>query len=126
MVVAGLGLLLAVRRHLGPIALGGVWRALLVLLVAAAIGAAAGLWLPWQLGLTKTSFLSFSDPALNEVPFDGGAFAADLCLGLAFGLLAAVVTAVVAVLLDRDLRGPVGVRVGKAWAKLQRKFSRNG
>ncbi|MEV0894789.1 lipid II flippase MurJ [Promicromonospora sp. NPDC050262] len=120
MVVAGLGLLLAVRRHLGPPALDRVWRALLVVLVAAAVGAAAGLWLPWQLGLTATSYFSFSDPALNEVPFDGGEFAAELGLGLAFGLLAALVALAVAVLLDRDLRAAVG----PLFRKLGRKFSR--
>ncbi len=120
MVVAGLGLLLAVRRHLGTPALGGVWRALLVVLVAAAAGAAAGLWLPWRLGLTATSFFSLSSGALNEVPFDGGEFAAELGLGLAFGLLAALVTLAVAVLLDQDLR----TAVGPLLRKVRRKFSR--
>lgn len=121
MVVAGLGLLLAVRRHLGTPALDGVWRALLVVLVAAAVGAAAGLWLTWRLGLTATSFLSSSHPALNEVPFDGGEFAAELGLGLAFGLLAALVALAVAVLLDRDLRAAVGPLLGKVWRKFSRK-----
>ncbi|MFD6446369.1 murein biosynthesis integral membrane protein MurJ [Promicromonospora sp. NPDC060204] len=120
MVVAGLGLLLAVRRHLGAPALGGVWRALLVVLVAAAVGAAAGLWLPWRLGLWESSFLTSTNQVLNEVPFDGGEFAAELGLGLAFGLLAALVALAVAVLLDRDLRAAVGPLFGK----LGRKFSR--
>lgn len=120
MVVAGLGLLAAVRRHLGRHALDGVWRALLVLVGAAAVGAAAGLWLPWRLDLTETSFLSSAHAALNEVPFDGGDFAAALGLGLGFGLLAALVTLALAVLLDRDLRTAVGPLLGK----LRRKFSR--
>lgn len=125
MVVAGLGLLLAVRRHLGPAALGGVWRALAVLLVAAGAGAAVGLGVPLWLAPQSRSSFWFADGPQPEVPFDGGAFVAELGLGLAVGLLAALVTLVIAVLLDRDLRGPVGVRLGRAWAKLRRKFSRN-
>lgn len=121
MVVAGLGLLLAVRRHLGRDALDGVWRALFVLLVAAAVGAAAGLWAPWQLGLSEGSFFSASRATPGEVEFDGGAFAADLSLGLAFGLLAATVTAVVAVLLDRDLRAAVGPLLRTVGRKFSRK-----
>ena len=121
MAVAGLGLLLAVRRHLGPSALDGVWRALLVVLVAAAAGAAAGLWLPWRAGLTTTSFLSFSHPELNEVDFDGVALVTELGLGLGFGLLAALVMLVIAVLLDRDLRGAVGPLFGKLGKKFSRK-----
>lgn len=120
MVVAGLGLLLAVRRHLGPSALGGVWRALLVLLVAAAVGGAAGLWLPWWLGLWENSYFSLTGSVSSEVQFDGGEFAAELGFGLAFGLLAAVVTLAVAVLLDRDLRAALGPLV----RTMGRKFSR--
>ncbi|MFI2363563.1 murein biosynthesis integral membrane protein MurJ [Promicromonospora sp. NPDC019610] len=120
MVVAGLGLLLAVRRHLGAPALDGVWRALFVVLGAAAVGAAAGLWLPWRLGLSEVGFFPSSGGTLQELPFDGSDFAAELGLGLAFGLLAALVALAVAVLLDRDLRAAVGPLLGK----VRRKFSR--
>lgn len=120
MVVAGLGLLLAVRRHLGPDALNGVWRALLVLLVAVCVGAAAGWLVPAWLGSQNFPFRWSVFEPRSEVPFDAGAFAVELGLGLAVGLLAACVTLVVAVLLDRDLRAAVGPRL----AGLRRKFSR--
>jgi putative peptidoglycan lipid II flippase len=126
MVVAGLGLLLAVRRHLGPDALRGVWRALGVLVVAATVGAAVGWLVPFWLSPQSRSFGWFSNAPLNEVPFDGVEFAAALGLGLAIGLLAAAVTLLVAVLLDRDLRAAVGPRLGRQWGKLRGKFSRRG
>jgi putative peptidoglycan lipid II flippase len=120
MVVAGLGLLLAVRRHLGPDALSGVWRALLVLLAATGMGAAVGWLVPAWLGSQKLSFgWSELSPA-SEVRFDAVEFAAELGLGLAVGLLAGCVTLVIAVLLDRDLRAAAGPRL----RGLRRKFSR--
>ncbi|MGI5190847.1 murein biosynthesis integral membrane protein MurJ [Promicromonospora sp. CA-289599] len=119
MVVAGLGLLLAVRRHLGPDALNGVWRALLVLVAAAGVGAAAGWLVPAWLGSQKL-FGWFVSGSRHEVEFGGGQFAVELGLGLAVGLLAAFVTLVLAALLDRDLRAAVGPRLGA----LRRKFSR--
>lgn len=119
MVVAGLGLLLAVRRHLGPDALSGVWRALLALVAATGVGAAAGWLVPAWLGSRKP-FGWFVSGSRHEVEFDGGQFAVELGLGLAVGLLAACVTLVVAALLDRDLRAAVGPRLGG----LRRKFSR--
>jgi putative peptidoglycan lipid II flippase len=119
MVVAGLGLLLAVRRHLGPDALRGVWRALLVLVAAAGVGAAAGWLVPAWLG-SQGLFGWFVSGSRHEVEFDGGRFAIELGLGLAVGLLAAFVTLVIAALLDRDLRAAVGPRLGG----LRRKFSR--
>ncbi|GAA4725309.1 putative peptidoglycan lipid II flippase [Promicromonospora umidemergens] len=121
MIVAGLGLLLAVRRHLGPDALSGVWRALGVLVVAAGAGTAAGLLVPAWLAPERLSFGWFDSAPLREVEFDGGSFAAALGLGLAVGLLAALVTLVIAVLLDPRLRAAVGPRLGK----LRRKFSRS-
>jgi putative peptidoglycan lipid II flippase len=122
MVVAGLGLLLAVRRHLGPDALSGVWRALAVLAVAATAGAAVGWLVPYWLAPQSRSFGCFANVPLKEVPFDGVEFATALGLGLAIGLLAAAVTLLVAVLLDRDLRAAVGPRLGK----LRGKFSKRG
>jgi len=119
MVVAGLGLLLGVRRHLGPGALAGVWRALGALVVATAVGAAAGLWLTSLGPAGRRSFGWFSGGPLAsrpEVEFDGVAFATNLGLGLGVGLLAAVVALALAVLLDRDLRASSRV--------LLRKFSR--
>jgi putative peptidoglycan lipid II flippase len=120
MVVAGLGLLLAVRRHLGPDALSGVWRALLVLVAAAGVGAAAGWLVPAWLGSQKL-FGWFVSGSRHEVEFDGGQFAVELGLGLAVGLLAACVTLVVAALLDRDLRAAVGPRLGGLRGKFSRK-----
>lgn len=120
MVVAGLGLLLAVRRHLGPDALSGVWRALLALVAAAGVGAAAGWLVPAWLGSQKL-FGWFVSGSRHEVEFDGGQFAVELGLGLAVGLLAACVTLVVAALLDRDLRAAVGPRLGGLRGKFSRK-----
>jgi putative peptidoglycan lipid II flippase len=119
MVVAGLGLLLAVRRHLGPDALRGVWRALLVLVAATGVGAAAGWLVPAWLG-SRRLFGWFVSGSRHEVEFDGGRFAVELGLGLVVGLLAAFVTLVIAALLDRELRAAVGPRLGG----LRRKFSR--
>lgn len=120
MVVAGLGLLLAVRRHLGPDALSGVWRALLVLVAAAGVGAVAGWLVPAWLGSQKL-FGWFVSGSRHEVEFDGGQFAVELGLGLVVGLLAACVTLVVAALLDRDLRAAVGPRLGGLRGKFSRK-----
>jgi putative peptidoglycan lipid II flippase len=119
--VAGLGLLLAVRRHLGAGALSGVWRALLVLLAATGVGAAVGWLVPAWLGSGKLSFgWSELSPA-NEMPFDAVEFAAELGLGLVVGLLAGCVTLVIAVLLDRDLRAAAGPRLRGLWRKFSRK-----
>jgi putative peptidoglycan lipid II flippase len=120
MIVAGLGLLLAVRRHLGADALRGVWRALGVLVVAMGAGTAVGWLVPAWLAPQRLSFGWFASAPPNEVPFDGGKFAGALGLGLAVGLLAAVVTLVIAALLDPGLRAAVGPRLGA----LRRKFSR--
>lgn len=120
MVVAGLGLLLAVRRHLGPDALSGVWRALLVLVAATGVGAAAGWLVPAWLGSQKV-FGWFVSGSRQEVEFDGGQFAVELGLGLVVGLLAACVTLVIAALLDRDLRAAVGPRLGGLRGKFSRK-----
>jgi putative peptidoglycan lipid II flippase len=119
MIVAGVGLLLAVRRHLGPDALSGVWRALGALLVAASVGAAAGWFVPVWLAPGSRSFFWSAHLRPDEVPFDGVDFATALGLGLAVGLLAAFVTLLLAVLLDRGLRTAVGPRL----RGLGRKFS---
>jgi putative peptidoglycan lipid II flippase len=120
MIVAGLGLLLAVRRHVGPDALRGVWRALLVLVVAMGAGTAVGWSVPAWLSPQGHSFGGFATAPHREVPLDASQFAVELGLGLAVGLLAAGVTLVIAVLLDRELRAAVGPRLGG----LRRKFSR--
>lgn len=86
MLVAGAGLLAAVRRHLGASALAGVPLAMAVLAVGAALGAFAGRLVP----VHRTA--PGSD---GEVGFDGGALAANLGLGVAAALVAlAVLTAV--------------------------------
>lgn len=120
MVVAGLGLLLAVRRHLGSDALSGVWRALGVLVVAVSAGTAVGWLVPRWLAPGQFSFGWSPSAPHPEVPTGGGAFAVELGLGLAVGLLAAAVTLVIAALLDPGLRAAVGPRLGA----LRRKFSR--
>jgi putative peptidoglycan lipid II flippase len=124
MVVAGLGLLLAVRRHLGPAALSGVWRALAVLVAAAAAGAVVGRWVPvWLARDERASGWGVNGEHLGpgEVTFDGVDFAAALGLGLAVGLLAALVTLLIAVLLDRDLRTAVAPLLQRLWRKFSRK-----
>lgn len=121
MIVAGLGLLLAVRRHLGPDALSGVWRGLLVLVVATGAGAAVGWSVPAWLSPQGTPFGGFATAPHPEVPPDAIEFAAELGLGLAVGLLAACVTLVIAVLLDRELRAAVGPRLGGLRGKFSRK-----
>ena len=121
MIVAGLGLLLAVRRHLGPDALRGVWRALGALVVAAGAGTAVGWLVPAWLAPQRFSFGWFASAPSGEVSFDVGGFAAALGLGLAVGLLAALVTVVLAALLDPGLRAAVGPRLGKLWRKFSRR-----
>lgn len=121
MIVAGLGLLLAVRRHLGPDALRGVWRALLVLVVATGAGAAVGWAVPAWLSPQGMPFGAFATAPHPEVPPDAGGFAVELGLGLAVGLLAACVTLLLAALLDRDLRAAVGPRLGALRGKFSRK-----
>ncbi|MCP2267138.1 murein biosynthesis integral membrane protein MurJ [Promicromonospora thailandica] len=118
MVVAGLGLLLAVRRHLGPDALSGVWRALGALVVATSVGSAAGLYLTSLGSAGRGWFSADASTGRPEVELDGVAFATNLGLGLGVGLLAALVALAVAVLLDRDLRGSARAAA--------RKFSRRG
>ncbi|MEU4388851.1 lipid II flippase MurJ [Promicromonospora sp. NPDC023805] len=121
MIVAGLGLLLAVRRHLGPDALRGVWRVLLVLVVATGAGAAVGWSVPAWLSPQGMPFGGFATAPHPEVPPDTIQFAVELGLGLAVGLLAACVTLVIAALLDRDLRAAVGPRLGGLRGKFSRK-----
>lgn len=121
MIVAGLGLLLAVRRHLGPDALSGVWRGLLVLVVATGAGAAVGWSVSAWLSPQGMPFGGFATAPHPEVPPDAIEFAVELGLGLAVGLLAALVTLVLAALLDRDLRAAVGPRLGALRGKFSRK-----
>lgn len=121
MIVAGLGLLLAVRRHLGPDALRGVWRALLVLVVATGAGAAVGWAVPAWLSPQGMPFGAFATAPHPEVLPDAGGFAVELGLGLAVGLLAACITLLLAALLDRDLRAAVGPRLGALRGKFSRK-----
>ncbi len=96
MLVAGAGLLLAVRRHLGATALTGVPLTLGVLAVGVALSALAGRLVPTRVTATIN----------GEVRFDGGALAANLGLGVAAAVVALVVLAVVA-LVDPGLRGRV-------------------
>ncbi|AEG44127.1 murein biosynthesis integral membrane protein MurJ [Isoptericola variabilis] len=92
MVVAGVGLLLAVRRRLGAAALRGVVRTVAVSAVAAAAGAVLARW---------------AVPAVRpaaDAPFDLGVFSATAGLGLLAGLLAAAVVVVAGALADADVR----------------------
>ena len=70
MVVAGVSLLLAVRRHLGPDALGGVWRALGVLLVAAPWGPQSGGSVPVWLGAAEPSSSPSLPVSIRRCRFD--------------------------------------------------------
>ncbi|GAA1741532.1 lipid II flippase MurJ [Isoptericola hypogeus] len=100
MLVAGLGLLLAVRRHVGDRAVVGVPRTLALLAAGVAAGAVAGRLLVPAPDRTV--------PGEPEVPLDAGALAADVGLGLLAGLVAAVVVLVVGVLADPRLRSRAG------------------
>lgn len=101
MAVAGAGLLLAVRRYLGPAALAGTGRTGLVLLLGAALGAlvgsVAGSW-PGVRGVSPAA------TAGGEVSFVPGPFAAALGAGLVSGLVAALVVVAVAAVFDGGLR----------------------
>jgi putative peptidoglycan lipid II flippase len=93
MAVAGVGLLAAVRRHVGADALAAVPRTMLLLAVGVAVGALAGRLVP-----------TASTPVVHgEVRFDGGALAANLGLGLAAGLVGVVAVGLVA-LADPEVR----------------------
>ncbi|QAY70691.1 murein biosynthesis integral membrane protein MurJ [Xylanimonas protaetiae] len=102
MLVAGAGLLAAVRRHLGAAALTGVPLALGVLAVGVALGGLAGWLVPVHL----------TAPYRGQVRFDGGALAANLGLGVAAALVALAVLGAVT-LADPGLRGRL-LGIGRA------------
>jgi putative peptidoglycan lipid II flippase len=99
MLVAAVGLLLAVRRHVGAEALRGVPRALAVLAVGVVLGAFAGRSLLAVVG-TGTG----DEP--GETAFDGAALLADLGAGVLVALVAVVVVLLCAVA-DPALRAGV-------------------
>ncbi|WP_166847107.1 murein biosynthesis integral membrane protein MurJ [Isoptericola sp. BMS4] len=113
MTVAAAGLLVAVRRRLGPAALRGVPRTGAVVLAAGAAGATLARWLLPAGG---------SGPGADGggTPFDLGRFLADVGLGVAAGLLAAVVVVVVVAAADREVRGRVASVARRARGMLRR------
>jgi putative peptidoglycan lipid II flippase len=110
MLVAGLGLLVAVRSHLGAAALTGVPLALGVLAVGVALGALVGRLVPARLTAPDGS---------GEIRFDGAALVANLGLGVAAAFVALAALAVVT-LVDPGLRGRV-LGLGRA---VRRRLSR--
>ena len=86
MLVAGAALLAGVRRHLGPAAIAGVPTTTAILAVGITAGALLGRLVP-------TARVTRVD---GEVPFEGGALAQTLGLGVAAGLVAVVVLALAA------------------------------
>ncbi len=86
MLVAGVALLAGVRRHLGPAAVAGVPTTTAILAVGITAGALLGRLVP-------TARVTRVD---GEVPFDGGALARTLGLGVVAGLVAVVVLALAA------------------------------
>ena len=105
MVVAGVGLLLAVRARLGGAALRGVSRTLGVVAVAAAGGALLGRW------AVPAPDRAGSGPSPVEVPFELSWFVTDVGRGLLAGLVAAVVVLVAVAVTDRDVRGRLRSRI---------------
>jgi putative peptidoglycan lipid II flippase len=99
MLVAGAGLLLAVRRHVGAAALRGVPRALAVLAVGVVLGALAGRGLLGLLGRDVPA-------GPGEVAFDAGALLADLGEGVLVALVA-VAAVLACALADPALRAGV-------------------
>lgn len=114
MVVAGTGLLLAVRRHLGRAALARVGRTVALVVVGMVTGAFAGHAVEYLLRPEGMKI----DPGVvtyagRDRPFVLTEFLGALGSGLLAGLVAAVVVVLVAALLTPDLRSRVaGLRPG--------------
>nr|WP_216645759.1 lipid II flippase MurJ [Isoptericola halotolerans] len=101
MTVAGGALLLAVRRAVGAAALSGVLRTVAVAVVAGAAGAVAG---RWPVPVVDRAVATGAHGTPVETPFEVGAFATDVGLGLLAGAVAMVVVVVVAGLTDTAVR----------------------
>lgn len=104
MTVAGVALLLAVRRRVGAPALAGVVRSALVALVAGAVGATLGRWAVPVADRTVPVVPSGADGTPVATPFDLGAFGADVGWGLVAGLVAMAVVVLAAGLTDAAVR----------------------
>jgi putative peptidoglycan lipid II flippase len=104
MVVAGVGLLAAVRSRLGRGALDRVWRTLAVVVVAGGVGAVLGRWAVPVTDRTVAVGPNGADGTPVTTPFDPAAAAVDVGLGLLAGLVAVVVVLLVAGATDRDVR----------------------
>ncbi|ACZ30377.1 virulence factor MVIN family protein [Xylanimonas cellulosilytica DSM 15894] len=107
MAVAGVGLLVAVRRHLGAAALRGVPVTLAVLALGVVVGGLVARLVPTRV----------TEPFNGEVRFDGAALAANLGLGATAAIVALAVLAAVS-LADAGLRGRVLAVVGGARQRL--------
>lgn len=104
MLVAGAGLLLAVRRHLGSGALAGVGRTGLVLVVAVALGAGAGYGVGQLLRPAAWADPRYGLNAAGERELVPGDLLVALGSGLAAGVAAAVVVLALAALADSGVR----------------------
>ncbi|MDR0481849.1 MAG: virulence factor MviN [Cellulomonadaceae bacterium] len=107
MLVAGIGLMIAVRTVLGPSAIQGLPRTVGLLVLGIAAGGAVGHLIPIH-----------ASPLINgEVRFSSSALGANLGLGAAAGVIAIVVMAAIACL-DPNLRRILSAGVRKVSAKI--------
>jgi putative peptidoglycan lipid II flippase len=114
MAVAGTGLLVAVRRHLGRGALAGTGRTGLALAAGTALGAFAGYGVGYLLlpagRRIDPGFVAYPG---GDRPFVAGEFAAALGSGLLAGVVAAVVVLAFAALSDPGLRARLRAIAGR-------------
>ncbi|MBE1878516.1 murein biosynthesis integral membrane protein MurJ [Myceligenerans pegani] len=115
MTVAGAGLLIAVRRHLGRAALAGTGRTGLVLAAGTALGALAGYGVGYLLRppgqRIDPGFVAYPG---GDRPFVAGEFLAALGSGLLAGVVAVVVVLALAALADSGLRARLRAWAGRA------------
>jgi putative peptidoglycan lipid II flippase len=104
MTVAGVALLAAVRRKVGRPALARVVRTLLVAVLAGGLGAWLGRVAVPVVDRAVPTGPPGADGTPVATPFDAGAFAADVGLGLVAGLIAMAVVVAVAALADPEVR----------------------
>lgn len=107
MSVAGLALLAAVRRRVGPAALRTVPRTLLVALLAGGFGAVLGRWSVPVADRSVATGPNGADGTPVTTPFSTEAIVTDIGLGLVAGLVAMGVVVVVAGVTDAAVRSRI-------------------
>jgi putative peptidoglycan lipid II flippase len=121
MVVAGAGLLVAVGSRVGRGALHRVGLTLGVAVLAGAAGAALGRWAVPVADRTVATGPSGADGTPVTTPFELGAAATDVGLGLLAGALAAGVVVVAAAAADPDVRRRVAALGSAVGGRLRRR-----